>query len=126
MIQTAAVLLAIVATSPIALTQQPGGSLRGLERVSVDRDQLTLRFGSTLSGRLDHWASDTYRLTWLDSGSALAVPMFVSFVADPFGGVTSLRVRDDVMCPPGMRNRNNDEFARVEEPAVTSTWKGGR
>lgn len=95
-------------------------------RIGIDGDQLTLRFGAALSGRLDHWARDTYRLTWFDSGSAFEAPTFVSFVADPFGVVTSLRVRDDLMRPPGMHAWDNDEFDRVDETAVTSNAKGGR
>jgi CubicO group peptidase (beta-lactamase class C family) len=115
------------ATLPLArLVGRYTSETYGDMRISADGDQLTLRFGPVLTGRLDHWARDTYRLTWFDAGSAFEAPTFVSFVADPFGVVTSLRVRDDLMRPPGMHVWDNDEFNRLGETAVTSNANGGR
>lgn len=94
--------------------------------VEPDGRQLVLRFEPTLTGDLEHWAHDTYKLTWRGAGNRDVLgPTFVTFVVDPFGKATSLRLRDDVLRLPGQGAWDADEFVRVDERAPTVAGPAG-
>jgi hypothetical protein len=70
-----------------------------------------LHFGPGFAGDLEHWANDSYKITWHDrrQGSGL-----VTFDVDPLGQVASLKIWSS-LTPAAMREEG-DEFKRAAGP----------
>ncbi|HEX9108059.1 MAG TPA: serine hydrolase [Longimicrobiales bacterium] len=82
--------------------------------VAMEQAKPVLRFGPSFTGDMEHWAYDSFRLTWRGIGShAIA-----SFALDPQGKVTTVRIN-------GMSLANEPlEFTRMPEKAGAATAAG--
>jgi hypothetical protein len=71
-----------------------------------------LHFGPGFAGDLEHWANDSYKVTWHDrrQGDGL-----VTFVVDAFGQVSSLKIWSSLT--PAALREDGDEFKRAAASA---------
>jgi CubicO group peptidase (beta-lactamase class C family) len=81
--------------------------------VAQDADRLVLQVGPTSIGDLAPWANDSYKVVWRDHRSGTGL---VTFIVDPMGGVSSLRLRR-TLTPASLRSQDVDEFSRVPDRA---------
>ncbi len=83
--------------------------------VSLAADKLVLQFGPSLTGDLEPWANDSYKIVWRDRREGTGL---VAFTVDPLGSVSSLRLYQS-LTPAALRSPDVDEFRRVT-PAAAS------
>ena len=83
--------------------------------VSQAADKLTLQFGPSLTGDLEPWARDAYKIVWRDRREGTGL---VQFVIDPVGRVALLRLYQS-LTPAALRSPDVDEFRRVTTATAT-------
>jgi hypothetical protein len=74
-----------------------------------------LQFGPSLTGDLEPWAGDSYKVVWRDQREGTGL---VQFIITPIGTVAALRLYQS-FTPAGLRSPDVDEFRRVT-PAMST------
>jgi CubicO group peptidase (beta-lactamase class C family) len=85
-----------------------GNEMYGEVSVATEGPHQVLHFGAGFAGDLEHWANDSYKITWHDRRQGTGL---VTFIGDPFGQVSSLKLWSS-LSPAAMRD-DGDEFKRI-------------
>jgi CubicO group peptidase (beta-lactamase class C family) len=77
--------------------------------IAAEGAHQVLHFGPSFAGDLEHWANDSYKITWHDrrQGSGL-----VTFLVNPLGQVSSLELWPS-LTPAALRSEDGDDFKRL-------------
>ncbi|MDB4876740.1 MAG: beta-lactamase [Gemmatimonadetes bacterium] len=95
--------------SPEHFVGQYTNEMYGDVHVAAEGGHQVLHFGSGFTGDLEHWANDSYKITWRDRREGTGL---VTFVVNPVGQVSSLKLWQS-LTPAALRNEDVDEFKRV-------------
>lgn len=91
------------------LAGQYTNEMYGDVTVQVAGDKPVLHFGPSLTGDLQKWAGDSYKIVWRDQREGTGL---VQFIADPVGTLVSLRLYQS-FTRAGLRSPDVEEFRRV-------------
>jgi hypothetical protein len=83
--------------------------------INLAADKLVLQFGPSLTGDLEPWSKDSYKIVWRDRREGTGL---VEFIVNPVGAVSALRFYQP-LTPAALRSPDVDEFRRIASPAST-------
>ncbi|HEY7232546.1 MAG TPA: serine hydrolase [Gemmatimonadaceae bacterium] len=83
--------------------------------IQVAAEKPVLQFGPSLTGDLQPWAGDSYKVVWRDRREGTGL---VQFIITPLGTVSALRLYPS-FTPAALRSPDVDEFRRVT-PAMST------
>ena len=97
------------------LAGQYTNEMYGDVTIQVAADKPVLQFGPSLTGDLQPWAGDSYKVVWRDKREGTGL---VQFIVTPVGTVSALRLYQS-FTPGALRSPDVDEFRRVT-PAMST------
>jgi hypothetical protein len=83
--------------------------------ITLAADKLVLQFGPSLTGDLEAWSKDSYKIVWRDRREGTGL---VEFLVSPVGTVSALRFYQP-LTPAALRSPDIDLFRRVTPAAST-------
>jgi CubicO group peptidase (beta-lactamase class C family) len=97
------------------LAGQYTNEMYGDVTIQVTGEKPVLQFGPSLTGDLEPWTGDSYKVVWRDQREGTGL---VQFIITPIGTVAALRLYQS-FTPAGLRSPDVDEFRRVT-PAMST------
>jgi hypothetical protein len=94
---------------------QYNNEMYGDINVTLAADKLTLQFGPSLTGDLESWSKDSYKIVWRDRREGTGL---VEFLVSPVGTVSALRFYQPLTAA-ALRSPDIDLFRRIAPPAST-------
>jgi hypothetical protein len=94
---------------------QYNNEMYGDVNVTQAGDKLVLQFGPSLTGDLEPWSKDSYKIVWRDRREGTGL---VEFFVSPVGTVSNLRLYQSLN-PAALRSPDIDLFRRIAPTSPT-------